>query len=298
MQNYHDIIIVGAGPIGLYFASRCEEKGLDYLVLEGSDSIGGQITRLYPEKLIVDITGIDSIRSSDYISVLKSKIPNNKIILNSYISSIKNGDKIEISTGNSVYFCKNLVLATGLGSSRPRPLGIEGEDKCENIIYSIKTYEYLKGKSVAIFGGGDSALDWAKTLSEISDDIHLIHRRTEFRGNSDTIKGCTNLKVHLPYIPYLLDIKDGKAVSVTIKKSNEDSFITIPVDYIFVNFGNIASLSTFPFKMSGSFLCVDSNNRIEGQIFAIGDVCEYENKTRRIAPGIKEADKVLGFLTY
>ena len=72
MENFHDIIIMGAGPIGLYFASKCEGRGLDYLVLEGSESIGGQLTRLYPEKQIVDIPGIESIKSADYIELLKT----------------------------------------------------------------------------------------------------------------------------------------------------------------------------------------------------------------------------------
>ena len=105
MENYHNIIIIGAGPIGLYFASKCEEKGLDYLILEGSDSLGGQLTRLYPEKQIVDIPGIETIKSADYIELLKTKINLNKVILNAHVSSIKTGDKIELFAGKTAYFC-------------------------------------------------------------------------------------------------------------------------------------------------------------------------------------------------
>ena len=297
MENYHDIIIIGAGPIGLYFASKCEEKGLDYLILEGSDSIGGQLTRLYPEKQIVDIPGIESIKSADYIELLKSKINLSRVILNAHVSSIKSGDKIEIFSGKTGYFCKKLVIATGLGTSVPRPLGVEHENECDNIIYSVKTFDHLKDKRVAIFGGGDSALDWAKEISAISDNVHLIHRRLEFRGNPETICNCKNLKVHLPYVPFSIEVTNGKATSVTIKKVDEDQFVKIDVDYIFVNYGNIASLTSFPFKMENAFLVVDKNNNVEQNIFAIGDVCQYENKTRRIAPGNKEADKVFDLIT-
>lgn len=296
MENLHKVIIVGAGPIGLYFASKCEEAGIDYLVLEGSDSIGGQLTRLYPEKDIVDIPGIKSIKAAGYIELLKSKIDLNKIVLDARVSSIKNGEKIEISTGKTVYFADFLVLATGLGAPVPRPLGVEHENECDNIIYSVKSFDYLKNKKVAIFGGGDSALDWAKAISAISDDVHLIHRRLEFRGNPETIKDCHNLNVHLPYVPASIVVKNGKAESVTIKKVDEDKLLTIPVDYIFVNYGNIASLSSFPFKMENAFLVVNEENRVENRVFAIGDVCQYENKTRRIAPGLIEADKVFKFI--
>lgn len=297
MNSFHQIIIIGAGPVGLYFASKCESLKLDYLILEGSDSIGGQLTRLYPEKEIVDIPGIKSIKAIDYIKLLSTKIDTSRIVFNSRVTDIKKGDRIEISSGNSVYFCEKLLIATGLGASVPRPLGIEHENECDNIIYSVKSFDHLKDKRVAIFGGGDSALDWAKAISSISDNTHLIHRRLEFRGNPETIKDCKNLKVHLPYVPYSIECKNGKAISVTIKKVDDDSLVTIDVDYIFVNYGNIASFSSFPFKMEGSFLIVDENNQIEKNIFAIGDVCQYQNKTRRIAPGLHEADKVFKLIT-
>ena len=292
MENFYNIIIIGAGPIGLYFASKCEEKNLDYIILEGSDSIGGQLTRLYPEKQIVDIPGIESIKSADFIEQLKQKIDLNKVILNAQVTNVKTGDQIEISAGKTVYFCEILIIATGLGASVPRPLGVEHENECDNIIYAVKTFDHLKDKKVAIFGGGDSALDWAKEISAISDNVHLIHRRLEFRGNPETIKDCKNLKVHLPYVPQSIEYKDGKATSVTIKKVDTEELLTIDVDFIFVNYGNIASLTSFPFKMENAFLVVDDNYQVDKNVFAIGDVCQYQNKTRRIAPGLKEADKV------
>lgn len=292
MENFHRVIIIGAGPIGLYFASKCEEQGLDYLILEGSEEIGGQLTRLYPEKDIVDIPGIECIKAKDYIELLKSKIDLKKVVLSAQVTDIKNNDKIQLFAGKTIYFCDFLIIATGLGASIPRPLGVEHESECDNIIYSVKTFDHLKDKKVAIFGGGDSALDWAKAISAISDYVHLIHRRLEFRGNPETIKDSKNLHVHLPYVPFSIEYKDGKATSVTIKKVDTEELEKIEVDYIFVNYGNIASFTSFPFKMEGSFLPVDESQKVEGRVFAIGDVCAYENKTRRIAPGLKEADKV------
>ena len=143
-----------------------------------------------------------------------------------------------------------------------------------------------------IFGGGDSALDWAKHLSCISNEIHLVHRRTEFRGNSDTIKNCKNLKIHLPYIPKEIKINGDLATEITIQKVESEELLSIPVDYIFVNFGNVAKQSNFNFPKTGAFLNVNSSLEVAPHIYAIGDVASYENKTRRIAPGNKEADLV------
>lgn len=288
------VIIIGAGPIGLYFASLCEERGIDYLILEGSNQVGGQISHLYPEKEVVDLPNIKSIKAIDYIRLLEGKINPKNIVFEANVESIKKGENIEVSTGKSTFFCEKLVIAAGLGASVPRPLGVEHENEVSNIIYSVHDFSHLKDKRVAIFGGGDSALDWAKEISAISDNVHLIHRRLEFRGNPETIKDCKNLAVHLPFVPGSIEVEDGRAVSVTINQVDEEGkSLTIPVDYIFVNYGNIAKQSDFPFEKDGLFLKVNENNEIEKNIFAIGDICAYENKTRRMAPGINEANKVI-----
>lgn len=292
MKNFHRVIIIGSGPIGLYFANKCEKENLDYIILEGYDSIGGQLTRLYPEKEIVDIPSIKSIKAGEYIAMLAKEIPSSKILLNSYVKNIKSGEFNEIYTEKTTYFCEYLIIATGLGTPIPRPLGVDGEEGCKNIFYSLKSYDHLKGKRIAIFGGGDSALDWSRTLSGISDNVHLIHRRTEFRGNAETIKDCKNLTVHVPFVPSSLNVNNDVATSVVIKNVSTEETLEIPIDYIFVNYGNVASFTHFPFKMQDAFLVVDQTNKVEKNIFAIGDVCNYENKVRRIAPGINEADKV------
>lgn len=129
-----------------------------------------------------------------------------------------------------------------------------------------------------------------------SDNIHLIHRRTEFRGNPETIKNSKNLKVHLPFIPLSIKRNDSIAQSVTIKNVETEETLEISVDYIFVNFGNVASQSKFDFPTLGAFLLVDENNKVAENIYAIGDVCQYKNKTRRLAPGISEANKVFGLI--
>lgn len=284
----HKVIIIGAGPIGLYLASKLDE----YLIIEASDKVGGQLINLYPEKEIVDIKGIESIKAKDYIALLASKVDMSKVLFNEKVVSIEEG---KVKTTKGEYLADNIVVTTGLGFSSPRKLGLEGEDDCKNILYKLSDFTFLKDKKVAVFGGGDSALDWAKEISRLSDNVSLIHRRTEFRGNPDTIKDCKNLKLFLPYIPYSLEKAGNKCVKIIIKKvsETEEEFVTLDVDYVLVNYGQIAEQNNFVFPKEGNFLKVDENYRVSEHIFAIGDVASYENKKRRIAPGEFEADKVL-----
>lgn len=297
MQKHFHILIVGAGPAGLYLASKCQKDGLDYAILEASDSVGGQLTRLYPEKDIIDIKGIELIKAKDYISYLLKQVDSSKILLNKKVSDIIPGNKIIVKTNKEEYSCDFLVLATGLGSSTPRPLGVNNENDVDNILYKLDDFSSLKDKRVAVFGGGDSALDWANHLSKISDHISLIHRRTEFRGNPDTIKDCNNLKVYLPFVPDHIDVEGSKAKSVTIREVVEEGktpkYARIGVDFILVNYGNIAEQSNFPFAKDGAFIIVDQDSyKAKENIFVIGDLASYENKKRRIQPSIEEADRV------
>lgn len=287
------VVIIGAGPAGLYFASLCEQKKVDYLVLEASDELGGQLTRLYPEKEIVDIPGITSIKAKEFVELLKSKLNQEKIILNTKVEKIENNC---VFAGKITVKAQYVIIAIGLGFSSPRPLGVEHENECENILYSLKEFSFLKDKKVAIFGGGDSALDWTKEISKISDGVHLIHRRTEFRGDPKTIENCHNIAIHLPFVPDSIKVQNGIAKSVRIKEvvpiGTNPSFIDIPVDYILVNYGNQPSNSNFGFEQNGLFIKVNESCEIKTNIFAVGDICDYENKKRRIAPLIGECDKV------
>lgn len=290
-----DVIIVGGGPLGLYAAEKLEENHLSYLLFEASSELGGQTERLYPEKMIVDIPNHDPIKAIDYINELTKKIDLKNVRLESPVNDIKenNGCVNVLSLGKS-YEAKALIIATGLGFSKPRPLGVTNEEKYSNILYSLKDFSFLKDKKVVIFGGGDSALDWAREISAISSSVSLVHRRTEFRGNPDTIKGC-QVSLYLPYVPHSLIEKDGACLGVEIEEVNTHEIISLDADNILVNYGSIPAPSLFDLTTSseGFGATVNEVNQAKERIYVVGDAAFVNNKAKRIAPGQKDVERVI-----
>ena len=287
--------IIGAGPIGLYIASKLEELNKEYFLIEANETLGGQITNLYPNKTIVDIPGIDTIIAHEYIEQLISKIDLNKVILSTEIIDIKEDNKVLVYSKDNQYQFDKLIICTGLGFYKPRPLGLEGEEGTQNILYSIKDFSFLKNKKVAIFGGGDSALDWAKEISAISDNVTLIHRRDEFRGNKDTIKDCYNLKVMLSYVPHELKLENNKATSILIKSVKNAQIESLDVDYILVNFGSLPANNHFGFESNARGI-LSENLKLTNNVFVCGDALGNEGKIKRIAPGLEEANLIISYL--
>ena len=138
MEN---IIIIGGGPAGLALANKLEGRGIKYLLIEGRGKLGGQLTELYPHKLIVDIPSIPSIEAQSYIDSLESKINPDHIILNESISNILvKKDEFELLGINKSYKARILVIASGLGQYIPRKLELENEDSCDNILYFLNPF--------------------------------------------------------------------------------------------------------------------------------------------------------------
>ena len=287
-----DIIIIGGGPIGLNAALEFSANKR-ILILEAEGFLGGQITKLYPEKEIVDIDGIPSIIAKDYINNLVEKCtqnPNITIKLSERVNSlVQNEEIINVETTKSAYQAKYIIISVGLGTSTPRPMGLENEEKCKNILYSLQDLSTLKNKDVLVLGGGDSALDWTKEISRISEYVTIIHRRKEFRGDFNTIKDINNVIIKTPYVPVKINMSNGLLESLIIRDVETNLEETLRADYVFVNYGNIPFVNTFGLDSLNNGLIVDDSYQTSlKNVFAIGDVARYENKKFRIQPGLNE----------
>jgi len=298
-----DVIIIGAGPVGLFAIHQVGIIGLKSEVIDNLDKVGGQCIELYPDKPIYDIPGIPVCTGEELIKNLLKQIKPFKtnFHLNERVQEISNeNDKWIVKTNkNKIFSSPNIIIAGGVGSFEPRKLSLQEAEKYEgkNIFYSVSDKNKFKGKKISIFGGGDSALDWALELSKISR-VTLIHRRDEFRGASHTVKEITKLanagKLALK-TKYQLDSIEGdkNLKSITIK-NDEEKTVKIETDYILGFFGLIMKLGPiveWGLNMDKKTISVNTENFQTNKkgIFAVGDICTYPGKLKLILSGFHES---------
>ena len=222
-----DVVVIGAGPVGLFAVHQLGIIGLKAEVVDNLDKIGGQCIELYPDKPIYDIPAIPECTGASLSESLLKQIKPFKtnFHLNERVQEIskeKNNWKI-VTNKNKTFIAPNIIIAGGVGSFEPRKFSIQGVEKFENngIFYSIKDKNYFKNKKVCIFGGGDSALDWAIELSKFAE-VTLVHRRNEFRGVEHSSQVARKLekegkiKIKTPFQISSIEGQD-KISAITIK---------------------------------------------------------------------------------
>ena len=294
-----DVVIVGAGPVGLFAVHQLGIKGLKSEVIDNLDKAGGQCIELYPDKPIYDIAGIPECTGKELTSNLLDQIKPFKtnFHFNERVQEINSeGDNWIIKTSqNKVFSSPNIIIAGGVGSFEPRRLSVKDSEKYEgkNIFYSISDKNMFKNKKISIFGGGDSALDWALELSKIAK-VTLIHRREEFRGAPHTLnqikkEGKVDIKTK-----FQLSSISGKNNIESINIKNDDGKETeVKTDYILSFFGLIMKLgpiTEWGLNMDKKTIKVNTENFETNKkgIFAIGDICTYPGKLKLILSGFHE----------
>ena len=297
-----DTLIIGAGPVGLFCVHQLGIIGLKCEVVDNLDKIGGQCIELYPDKPIYDIPAVPECTGEELTNNLieQIKVFKTNFHLNERVEEIKKAEKkwlIKTNKGTK-FEASSIIIAAGVGSFEPRKFPTKEIEKYEGkqILYSIKDKKIFKDKTVTIFGGGDSALDWAIELSNTSKVI-LVHRRDEFRGMQASIDKVNQLKdvgkIEV-YTKYQLASVSGneKVESINIKHDDE-SVKEIKTDYVLGFFGLIMQLgpiAEWGLNLDKKTVPVNTENfetNKEG-IFAIGDICTYPGKLKLILSGFHE----------
>jgi len=297
-----DVLVIGAGPVGLFAVQQLGLIGLKAEVVDNLDKIGGQCIELYPDKPIYDIPGLPECTGESLTKNLLEQVKPFKTNFHlsqrvEEISKEKNNWKIVTSKKN-IFLAPNIIIAAGVGSFEPRKFPIKETEKFENksIFYSVKDKNFFKSKKICIFGGGDSALDWAIELSKNSD-VTLVHRRSEFRGaehSSEIIKKLKEEKKIKVKIPFQINSIEGKdkLTAITIKDENGKTE-KIQTDCLLGFFGLIMKLGPivdWGLNIEKKTISVNTENfqtNKEG-IFAIGDICTYPGKLKLILSGFHE----------
>ena len=297
-----DTLIIGAGPVGLFCVHQLGIIGLTCEVVDNLDKIGGQCIELYPDKPIYDIPAIPECTGEELTNNLLKQIKTFKtnFHLNERVEEIKQDEKKWlIKTNKGTQFeTSSIIIAAGVGSFEPRKFSTKEIEKYEGkqILYSVKDKTIFKNKTVTIFGGGDSALDWAIELSNTSKVI-LVHRRDDFRGMQASIDKVNQLKEEGKieiYTKYQLDSVEGddKIESINIKHDDE-SIKEIKTDYVLGFFGLIMKLgpiAEWGLNLDKKTIPVNTENFETNKkgIFAIGDICSYPGKLKLILSGFHE----------
>jgi len=305
-----DILIIGAGPVGLFTVFEAGLLGLNCQIIDNLDRVGGQCAELYPDKPIFDIPGVPYQTAEEHIGALLEQIKPFKygLHLNQRVQEINQIDskneiqKWKVVTSESTEFiATNVFIAAGGGSFEPRrPPNIIDPDKFLNngVAYSIKDKSHYKNKNLIIFGGGDSALDWSVELADIADSITLIHRRDVFRGSPSTeaqmreLVETGNLKLKTPYVIEEL-VGTNKISGVSIKNFESKEIETLDCNEILFLFGlnkKLGPLENWNLKLNGKKISVDTEKyqtSIEG-IYAVGDINDYPGKLDLILCGFHE----------
>ena len=297
-----DVLIVGAGPTGLFCAHQLGIIGLKCEIVDNLDKLGGQCIELYPDKPIYDIPAIPECTGEELTNNLIEQIKpfNFKSHLSDRVQEIKNeNDRWLVKTSKGKEFLTtNIIIAGGVGSFEPRKFPTKNCEKFEgkSVLYSIKDKTIFKDKSVVIFGGGDSALDWAIELSKNSK-VTLIHRRDEFRGAGASVEKLYELKKENKLdVLTKFSIKDvkgnGKLESVEIK-GDDGEIRSINTDYVLGFFGLIMQLGPildWGLNIDKKLIPVNTENFETSKkgIFAIGDICFYPGKLKLILSGFHE----------
>ena len=298
-----DAIIVGAGPTGLFAVHQLGIIGLKCEVIDNLDRPGGQCIELYPDKPIYDIPGIPECTGGQLTEGLLKQIKpfKNNFHLGQRVEEIKQEDNSWIVKTNSGNFfaAPNIIIAGGVGSFEPRKLSLKEAEKFEGkqVLYSVTNKDLFKNKKLSIFGGGDSALDWALELSKFSK-INLIHRRDKFRGAPHTLSEIKKLekngRISIKTSCQLESI-DGNEVIKSINVKYEDGKIeNIKTDFVLSFFGLIMKLgpiAEWGLNMNKKTIEVNSENFETSKkgIFAVGDICNYPGKLKLILSGFHEA---------
>ena len=297
-----DVLVIGAGPTGLFCVHQLGIIGLKSEVVDNLDKIGGQCIELYPDKPIYDIPAIPVCTGEDLTKNLIKQIKPFKtnFYLNNRVEEVKkekNNWIVKTNKGKE-FRSSSIIIAGGVGSFEPRKFSLKECEKFEEkqILYSIKDKNAFKKKTVSIFGGGDSALDWAIELS-MNSNVQLIHRRDEFRGAQASIDKIKELnkegKIEL-FTKYQLNSVDGDSKIKSISIKHDDGTVKkIETDYVLGFFGLIMKLgpiANWGLNLDKKLIPVNTENFETNQkgIFAIGDICTYPGKLKLILSGFHE----------
>ena len=303
-----DVVIIGAGPVGLFQVFELGLQGLDAVLIDSLPIIGGQCVELYPDKPIYDIPALPNALAKDMVDNLwqQAKVFEPKVLLSERVESINklSDNRFEVLTSKGrIISCRAVIIAAGNGAFAPVKLKVAGVEQFEQsqLFYRVDQIDKFKDQNVVILGGGDAALDWALSLQPIAESVVLIHRSTNFRASPHSVEQMYRLVAEQQ-----MQQLTGQVVGFTRSKKDVTQMETISVagkdgvnrrvslDKLLVCFGmspKLGPIADWSLKMHQHQIVVDTEKfqtSVPG-IFAVGDINYYPGKRKLILSGFHEA---------
>ncbi len=305
-----DVVIIGAGPVGLFTIFECGMLKLKMHIFDALHVVGGQCATLYPEKPIYDIPACPVLLGQELVDNLKKQAEPFQPLYHmeqkvTHIEPLEDAEghlwKITSDKGVVVH-TKALIIAAGVGAFGPNrpPLDNIEEFEGTSIHYFIASKKQYSNKNVVIAGGGDSAVDWAIALSETAKNVTLVHRRSKFRAAPASLEKLhlliqkNKIRLMTPYQLHGLSGENGTLTSISIQHFENASIETIQADYLLPFFGlsmNLGPITEWGLGLTNKHIDVEQGTAATNKkgIYAVGDVATYPHKLKLILTGFAEA---------
>ncbi|MGY1663620.1 NAD(P)/FAD-dependent oxidoreductase [Geodermatophilus sp. SYSU D00705] len=299
-----DLLVVGAGPAGLYAAYYAGFRGLRTAVVDSLPEPGGQVMALYPEKMVYDVAGFPGIKGRDLVAGLVQQAArfDPVYVLDERAESLTDeaghrpraGARLVVTTDKGTRIsCGAVVVTGGIGTFTPRPLPGGAAWEGRGLTYVVKELAAHAGQDVVIVGGGDSAVDWALALEPIAASVTLVHRRRHFRAHAASVADLERGRTVL-VTDAQVDSLEGDDVLHTVHVRTKDGAVTPhKAQAVIAALGftaDIGPLETWGLDIVDRKIMVDTAMRtsVPG-VYSAGDITEYAGKVRLIAVGFGEA---------
>lgn len=295
-----DVLIVGAGPTGLYGAYYAGFRGLRTVVVDVLPQVGGQVMALYPEKQIHDVAALPSIRGRDFVAGLAEQAAAfgpTYLLGRQAVSLAPHDDGAVVTLDDAtVIRARAVVVTAGIGTPKPRPLGVGAEWLDVAMSYFVIDPEAHRDQDVVVVGGGDSALDWADALGQIARSVTLVHRRANFRGHAATLtrvraNPTTSIVTDSEVTTFEGDLAAGRLEKVTLAHADGSEQV-IAADHVIAALGfisDIGPLREWGLELRGRSIEVDRAMRTNlSRVYAAGDVADYDGKVKLMSVGFGE----------